>query len=251
MGLGLLAKFFDNTSENIELDQSIVNDVLQQTQNKCVYTCKNVSNANITIVNTTIDGNLDVDQNCSIISSSCLLKTTMDNTVDNDISASLKQEEEDSANLLALTAGDSSTANSNINSSIRNLASQIIKNNCGGDSENDNFDNINILNSTVKGNVSIDQTSSISKSSCILNNILKNFNKNRLKTDVDQGINKTELYAVIIFVIILIIIVICLYIYYKPKTNNKKNNNSTQSEQVELVEESKPKNEKRIEETKV
>jgi flagellar basal body-associated protein FliL len=224
---------FDQKSQTIDLAQSILNKVLQQTTNDCVVSCKNVNSDDINIVDTTIDGSLDIDQTCEIVGSSCVMKTLLDNTIINSISSDLSQEESSSAGFLNFSAGGSTSADVNVNVAVRNLASQIVDNNCKESSENDSYEVINIIGSTIKGDFKLDQSSSVSQSDCIINNLLKNFDNTDVKTKVSQKMDSSHLlWIIIIVVIVVIIIIIILYYYYSKKKTTNNTSSKTPNEQI-------------------
>jgi hypothetical protein len=222
--------FWNDQSETIKVDQSIVNKILQQAQNKCVFSCKNVNSSDINIINTTVDGDVEISQTCDIIGCSCLMKTLLDNTLINTISDNLSQAESLSDGLLSLSLGSSNSADVDVNTAVKNLASQIVSSNCKTSEENDSYETINVVGSKINGDFKIDQNSSISQSTCIINNLLKNFDSTSDKLAVKQSIAGSDLLKMLIIIVVIIIVVggIGYYLYNRnpttPQTGQKQRN---------------------------
>jgi len=157
------------SSANTSSEQSANVFMAQQFSGTCNVTCQNVlSGANITLVNSTVGGNIDISQTCST-DGMCLIGSTSDATSDVMFTAANSS---NAGNAQSMWPGSIGISNANANSrqDIRQSIVQNTNEECNVSSINQ-MNNISIFaaNSTIGGGISITQNAS-TQGQCQLTN---------------------------------------------------------------------------------
>ena len=205
-----------SSSESLASTQSIRNQINNVSNESCITACdSDISNSNILIIDSDIEGNVSVSAVCNILGSSCVLKAALSNSIQNTQKNKQLGETMQSASPLTWFSSQNSSTTESSNESISNRISNIMNSTCQNNSKSQ-VDGINIelLGTRVGGNVSIDSTGNVSKSQCILNNAsrttLANDQTNSQTAKVMQG--SPVLFAIIGIVIIVVIVMIGIVI---------------------------------------
>jgi len=221
--------FLASYEESVKLQQSILNTVMQSSTASCISSCEQDQDINIVAINSVL-GTLDISQRCQVMGNSCLMKVSLDSTVDNIQKALIKQAESIESDLTTLDFGLNSNESVTLNQAIRNQVSQIVSTNCKSDSKQTKYTNITLIN-TKANEILLSQDSAVDSNSCSINNALKSYVKNEQTAKIDQSIKKYGMLAIIAAIIIMVVIGIIVVVVvhggvkvYSAKKSSQNNN---------------------------
>ena len=205
-----------SSTQSLASTQAISNQINNVSNENCITACdSDVSNINMLIENSDIEGNINISAVCSVIGSSCILKAALSNSVQNTQKNSQSAEAMQESDPLSWFSSSTSDQQEDSNQSTANRVSNIINSTCQNNSTS-NVDGINIelIGDKVGGNVNVNSAGSVSKSQCILDNAsrttLANDQSNSQTAKVMQG--SALLFGIIAVVIVIVVIMIGLVI---------------------------------------
>lgn len=195
--------------------QSINNDILQQSKSTCVNVCLNDFTTNkISISNSDVSGTVEIKNGCVITGASCILKSTLDNSIINDQKNQMSANITQVAGLFTIlnnlaTIGSKDEINQNNYQEITNETTQSLNSVCNfRNEENSNINVIDVDNDNISGNIIIDGQQIISNSQCTQTNGIKNYIQNKQSNSMTAKIEKTGCCAGIIGTVVIVIIII-------------------------------------------
>ena len=208
------------SSESLVNNQSTLNAINNVSNENCINACdSDISNIHMQIIDSDIEGNVNISAVCNILGTSCVLKssltTNLHNTQKSQQTGEAMQESDPLSLLGNLFGGQSSSISENSNQSIANRVSNIINSTCQNKSTNDvSGVNVQMIGDKVGGNVSIASDGSISHTDCVLNNMsrtmITNDQSNSQKAKIMQG--SPLLFAIIGIVIVVVVVMIGIVI---------------------------------------
>lgn len=227
-------------SQTYKARQQIINNVLQISNEKCVNTCVNLTENDITIIsNSTISGNVDFSQKCTIQGVSCVLQSYLDSNIENITNSISQQEQMVETDILSIDFGKYSET-VNVQQQIANNISQMSSEACKTSVSNDQEHNLIVLTGdTIGGDFTKAQNGIITNSSCVLNNVVSQQITNEESSKSTQSITKGSvllfaiqaIIAVAILIAALVVTVVLLKsvtrIATKGKSGNEKKETTT------------------------
>lgn len=196
--------FFSSYENNVSLNQSILNNIVQGSKSECIYSCTQVSDLNLEFVDTNVE-TLNASQQCNIVGDSCILKVAMDNTTQNKLNSLIKQTQTLESDLLSFDFGSNSDNTVTLEQGIRNLISQATNLNCKQPSNQTSHANIVFIDSSIQ-NINLSQTSSVTAGTCSINTVVTNVANNSETSTVDQSIKKLGPLALIAIAVIIVVV---------------------------------------------
>ena len=224
--------------------EGIENNVSQISNQSCVNLCATSGQLNeIKLSGGNVYGTVSINTGCIISGASCILKSSLDDTLINQQTnkqkGSYSEEDGPFGTLEALAEiGSSTKINQSNYQQITNNITQTMNSLCAN--KNDNFSQNNIIdasNENIYGNVSINSIHRVSTSKCISTNMAKNYVDNSQTNDQVATIAKTSCIASIISSIVSILVLgAIIFTALKTSTNlttRKKNNPPDQNLMVD------------------
>lgn len=194
--------------------QSISNLMQQVSNQECINSCTESSNLNLSANGTTFEGNITDSTSCQINSSSCVLKSALSTSLTNNLASKQKgsvTELEGIFTLLQSLIGDNTDINQSNYQSIMNEVSQTVNNTCRNDPTSENSTSLNFNNSTIEGNISLNEIAGDSKAQCVLQNMSSIYANNSEANSQSASISKIDgLFAAIIAIVIAVVLVIMI-----------------------------------------
>lgn len=188
---------------------NILNGSLQNVANYCSITCSdNISNLDVVIVG----GNdtVNITQTCSIIGAECMIKSVINDQIENLISNIVNQTD-NTMGIFSLL-GPSTSETTNITNSVKNQVSQIISNTCYIESNN-NITNTGVFAQDANLNLTFTQTGNVNKASCAMDTIAKLLINNDIKNTVKQTSSSCgDIIGIIIALLIVLILGFLVFI---------------------------------------
>ena len=207
--------------------QGVENKIAQISNQYCVNLCLTSGQINdITLSGGNVYGSVTINAGCLISGASCILKSSLDDTVINDLSnkqkGSFSEQDGPFGFLESLAEIGSNTDITQQNyQQVTNDITQSMNSTCG--QKTDNFNQNNIIDATnenIYGNVTINAIDRITNSKCISTNVAKNYVDNNLSNDQTATIARTSCIAAIISAIISILILgAIIFVAMKTSTN--------------------------------
>lgn len=207
--------------------QGVENKIAQISNQYCVNLCLTSNQLNdITLTGGNVYGSATINAGCLISGASCILKSSLDDTVINDLSnkqkGSFSEQDGPFGFLESLAEIGSNTDITQQNyQQITNDITQSMNSTCANKSEN--YDQNNIIDATnenIYGNVTINAIQRITNTKCISTNVAKNYTDNNVSNDQDATIARTSCIAAIISAIISILILgAIIFVAMKSSTN--------------------------------
>lgn len=216
-------------STNAALEaQNVSNSSIQTSKNYCESVCGNDNkNVNVIIQNST-NVNIDFQQTCSVLGSSCTVKNSLDSSITNMLEATAKQTVVNVSNFLEYNKSNNFTS---ITQNIRNNMAQLISNTCKNVSQNTN-ENIYVYVGNAKAvKVDFAQSGTVSNANCAYDNAAKITVYNSETAKVTQSVKNIGILGIIAAIIVLIIgafVLFSLIGSLKNKDGNKDGNGQEQ-----------------------
>jgi len=207
--------------------QGVENKISQISNQYCVNLCLNANETNdIILSGGSVYGSVTINSGCVISGASCILKSSLDDTLINDLSNKQKGSfsEQDGPfgflESLAEIGSDTGITQQNYQQ-ITNDITQSMNSTCGNKSETFNQNNIiDATNENIYGNVTINSIKRVTNSKCISTNMAKNYVDNNVSNDQTATIARTSCIAAIISAIISILILgAIIFVAMKSSTN--------------------------------
>tara|TARA_R110002110_G_scaffold353881_1_gene563749 strand:- start:725 stop:1429 length:705 start_codon:yes stop_codon:yes gene_type:complete len=186
--------------------QELRNNITQISRANCINVCLNNGSVEVNIINSYFKGNVNVTQLCFIEGASCILKSSLDNTLLNEQSAKLKLSLEREVDLFSFLGGFTSDDLTNENTQkIVNDITQMIESTCQNKAESkDGSVVFNVINTNFEGDINDTDEKSISNSKCVLDNIVKNYVDNSQEAELETDVKIKGSLGSIIMILILI-----------------------------------------------
>lgn len=204
-----------SASTSLVNNQSISNQISNVSNENCITACNSsVSNSSILLDDSTVEGNVSVSAVCNILGSSCVLKaslsTDLHNTNKSQQTAETMQENDPFSilgSLFGMNTNNSETDNQSTTNRVSNIMNSVCQNKA---TTQDSGVNIQIIGSTVGGNVSIDADGSVSNTKCVIDNVARtkivNDNSSSQKSAILQG--SPLLFAIVGVVVVIVVVMI-------------------------------------------
>ena len=205
-----------SSSESLASTQSVSNQINNVSNENCITACtSDIRDSNIKIIDSNVRGNVSISAVCNILGSSCVLKAALSNSIQNTQKNKQLGETMQSASPLTWFSNQSNSTTESSNENISNRVSNIVNSTCQNtSSENVEGINIEIIGSSVGGNVNLSADGDISKSQCIIDNTtrttLSNDQTNSQTAKVMQG--SPLLFGIIAVVIVVVVVMIGIVI---------------------------------------
>ena len=143
-----------SVSQSYKSVQSISNDVRQSSLSSCINSCSNTrTSLTVSVIDSTLQL-LDLSQVCSVVSSSCVLKTDLDSSIENILSSTSKQSQQKEMDLLSIDFG-SYNQSIDINQQFRNNISQVMSSTCATTSSNTDINPTIVVQGSNIGTISL------------------------------------------------------------------------------------------------
>lgn len=209
-----------NSTQSQVSDQEILNKINNISNENCITSCtSSISDITADFENSTFEGDINIGSICNILGASCVLKASLSNDVQNYQKLAQDNnriDEQDPLILFSLLAGDSGSQTNVNNQVISNRVTNILNSVCQNQAqESTSGVYIHLVGDTVDGNVNVNAEGTVSNTSCILDNVVRNTISNKQvatqKNKLMQG--SPLLFAIIGIVIIAVaIMVVILFI---------------------------------------
>lgn len=205
-----------SSTESLASTEEITNQINNVSNENCITACdSSISNIDMVIEDTTIEGNVNISAVCNILGASCILKAAMSNSIQNTQKNKQLAETLQSGSPLLLFSTQNNTQSESNNQDISNRVSNIMNSTCQNNSTT-SVDGVNVelIGDTIGGNLNINSDGNINKSSCILNNVarttLANDQTNSQTAKALQG--SPLLFAMLAVVIVIVVVMIGIVI---------------------------------------
>lgn len=213
-----------NTQTNIaSIQQNFMNNVLQQNQQNCLVQTTDTANNNVVIVSgATIDGNFTGVTVTAHTDASCLMTSSMEDSIQNILSATLQQTNSSATDWFGGFSFSGETNVFDIEQSVTNNISQINQTTCSTNtstSANNNY--LYVTNTEIKGSfIGVDPTSD-TKMNCTVTNIMKNTTYNQAQASASQSNTDIGSFTLIFAIIgaVIGLLFIGYIIYYATGAN--------------------------------
>lgn len=212
-----------SASSNIaNIQQSFINNITQVDQQNCIATVSSSANNNVVIINgANISGNFTGIADTTKTDASCLMVSSMENSISNILNATLQQTntaETDWFNGFQFT---SDTNSFNIVQSVTNNINQINEATCSAStiqSANNNY--VYVTDATIGGNFVGVTESTSANANCSMTNIIKNSTYNQVQANATQSNVIKGMFVAMIgaFAVIFVIIAIGVVVLYSRGT---------------------------------
>lgn len=200
-------------TNNFSTQQTFMNNVTQDESQSCIATVTSSANDNVVVVSgSNIKGNFTGVSATTSTDATCLMTSTMDNSISNILSATAQQTNSAETDIFSILAGKQKQNNTfNVNQSVTNNISQINTAVCAANnttSTNDNY--IYVSNSTVGGNfIGVTNTADAS-ANCSMSNYMKNVTYNQAQAQATQSNSVEGMFGTILGAITIIIGIIVI-----------------------------------------
>ena len=189
--------------------QETINNITQISRANCLNTCLNNQKINASFVNSVINGNINFSEICLIEGASCILKSSLDNSILNDQSAKLKSSIEREVDLFSFMGGftQDDITQDNVQKIVNDIT-QMIESTCQNKAEsNGGSINLDYRGVTVNGDINLTDEKSITNSKCTIENMVKNYVENKQSADLEADVKiKGSLGSIIMFLVLIVII---------------------------------------------
>jgi hypothetical protein len=200
---------FSWQSNTSSIEQTNFNNILQSNKESCSADCNNdISNS--TFIYDKFEGDIEIDQSCTITNTSCVLS----NSVDAQIKTILDEMSKQSASSGGMGISfNSLNNNTDLKQLIENNITQIQENSCSF-LASDTFVNNYVYVHDTKGNWKLNQNNVISGDTCNLSNVSKAVTSVEVSASVDQKTSVTG-FSILMLIVIIIICGLLYYVYKK------------------------------------
>lgn len=205
--------------------------ILQNSSTTCDVSCNNqINSTDIDIINTNLQGGINVTQACSL-NAQCLMSNTMSSLADVLFKTSTSTNAQNAASWFSGLFNEDISSNTSYQD-IQETISQTINNQCNIVSSNSMSDvNVFAVNSNIGGGINISQLGNIN-SNCVLNNSMTasayasgtidscatSGKKTKKKCGMGKGANWVQIGISIAVITVVVIIIILILRYF----NNRK-----------------------------
>jgi hypothetical protein len=212
--------------------QETQNRIVQISEQNCINTVLNTSQIKVKVINSTLGGDLNIARVNLINGVSCTLRASLDNELinkqgnsqDGEISDVLNDDLAGFGSLLsnltpwgaavnfAEALRDQNLTQDNIQKVINEITQQI-NSSCQNRVSNENAPiDLEVIDSKVKGNTNISDEQKISNTSCVIENMTRNYVRND-QENTQEGVLKREktfslLSGLMMMIVIVVIVVI-------------------------------------------
>lgn len=220
----------NNSSNTTSVQQSFVNDVIQNNQQLCESTSVQISDNTTIIANgVNVKGNFIGVQLGTQTTADCLVQSQMSSTINNILKSISEQQNKANTDLFNDFTVNSSTNNYNVTQAVQNNISQINESLCDASDIQTTNNTYIYVSGTIDGNFIGVTTSTTPKASCIMTNTMKNATYNSAQSSSKQLNKITGMFAgllaaiglVIALVIGLIIFAVVFKIIFSSKDKNQ------------------------------
>lgn len=222
------------------------NSIFQSTTNQCSFVCSNKYDNIEIIVQDSKNVNINLSSTCSVLNSSCLMKTALDANIKNILDAAISQTSKTTTGPYSFLNGDKASNYLEISQFISNNLTQLVTNNCQVTASNSLTNMYVYLNGVENFNLNAAQTGIIDNSLCNMETTSKAvvFNQETAKGDQTATVDSlgcSDYFNLIITVVICLVVggVVIAVAFAIIRSINakqektKKNNRSMKSREIE------------------
>lgn len=241
--------FSSETSNTAKVLQDTRNSIFQSTTNQCSFVCSNKYDHLQLIVENSKGINIDLSNTCSVLNSSCLMKTALDANIKNILDAMISQTAKTTTGPYSFLNNDKASNYLEISQFISNNLTQQVTNNCQVTASNSLTNAYIYVTGSENININAAQTGIIDNSLCNMETTSKAVIFNQATANGDQtatvdSLGCTDYFNMIIAVVICLVIggvviavafAIIRSINAKQEKTKKemKNNRSMKSREIE------------------
>lgn len=158
-----------SVNQSITISQTSINSVMQAATNTCINQCENMSTDETIIITDSSNVTVNAAQTCSVVGSTCILKSSFKNVIDAVQSAAATQLEAAESDLLSINFGDYNES-INMNQYIKNQVSQLFNNTCKNQSTTITKNALLYINKTNGANVNFATGGAVTNTQCQVSN---------------------------------------------------------------------------------
>lgn len=199
-------------SKNVgDIQQDFMNNIVQQNQQNCVSKANNQANGNVFIIQ---GGNIDGDfygiVNTVSTDATCLIVSSMTDSVKNILSATIDQTNSAATDMFNFLSSNKQDNTFNIEQSVTNNISQINEATCAASTTNSASDNYFYVGGRVGGNFVGATNDASASANCSMTNTMKNYTYNQAQATATQSNTVLGMFATFLatFAFIVAIVVI-------------------------------------------
>lgn len=187
------------------------NSIFQSTTNQCAFVCSNnYDNLNL-VINNSKGVSVDLSSTCSILNSSCMMKTSLDANIKNILDAMVNQTAKTTTGMMSFLNNDSASNYLEISEYISNNLTQTVTNNCQVTARNSATNTYISVTGSENININYSQTGIIDNSLCNVDTTSKAvvFNQETAKGDQSATVDSlgcTDYFNMIIAIVICLVI---------------------------------------------
>lgn len=172
-----------NSSQNANINQTIINNMLQASTQRCLIDCENTFNGN-TIIIIGGDANINISQECILSGVSCIMQQSLNQEIQNSMESFLDQSSTKQQGFVL----DFGNLDENVNlvQYMQNSVTQLMESSCTFSVSQDASYNYFYVEDAGKTNLNISQSGTITNSVCNMDNSAKSTTYNVQTSDVAQ-----------------------------------------------------------------
>lgn len=178
--------------------QNIMNNTLQQIDNKCVNKCGNKSSDVTFVIEDSANVSVDLDQTCAVLGTSCTARTYLETDITNNLSAVTQQKNTNDSNYLMWTFSDNDTS---ISQTIRNNVSQMVNNFCENVVDNSEDNLFFYVKNSRNVSVNFAQNGSVNNTQCSFDVTAKISLMNQESAKIQQSNKNVGLLADLVIIL--------------------------------------------------
>lgn len=188
-----------SSDQFIDSNQTIINNVLMVSSQACYFACQqDISNNTVIIIGG--NGEINIKQECNLTGLSCIMKSTLDNQIQNSMASMLDQSTTQQAGWVLNFADLNETVN--ITQYMQNSITQMMSSTCTFETTQSITGNYFYVEGR-NGDFNMSQTAEIANSTCNMDNSAKSTTYNEQTSDASQSTRITNPLAMIVAAIVI------------------------------------------------
>lgn len=227
-----------STSQETDINQTIVNNVLQTSNEECLVTCQNDIDDTTVIISDSSDVTVNISQLCTISNVDCIMNTNLDSLIDNTLEGYSEQEAGGSGGFHVGWTGmslawDTIDQNTDINQYISNSITQTMTSACDISGENTTTDSYFSVTDSDNVAIGISQEVELESSNCNMDNSAKSTTYTTEIADASQSAGRCTSAGgcgCLVFILIIVGFILLLVVMMSGMASiNKTSSATTQS----------------------
>lgn len=199
-----------NQSQSISSNQKILTSIIQNSEQQCKFSCNNnLSDFTVIVGPGGEIGDINVSQVCAIEGVECIMQSSFDGNLET-ILESMASQQASAMNGFAINFANINQ-DVDLNQLITNSITQVQKSSCDFSAGN-NIDNVYFYVGGTAGDINLSQNSSISNSTCNMDNLAKATSYSEATSETSQESKVTVMAGMFFFLIILGIVIMGIII---------------------------------------